>query len=438
MKKYLTLFFALLISTNAIAQIPAKALVGYFHNWNTANAPYIQLDQIDNRYNVVNISFATPQGGTDYDMDFTPSQTSQTEFITQIQNLQAQGKKVLISIGGANVTIQLDDANERDIFVTSMTNIIETYGFDGIDIDLESSSLLISGGTISDPIDPPIINMITAIEEIMADYFMTHDKKLLLTMAPETAYVQGGQSNFSDFWGAYLPLIDALRDSIDLMMVQLYNSGTMFGIDGNIYTQATTDFIVAMTEASIEGFNTNGGFFNGLPANKIIVALPACESAAGSGFTDPVSVQNAMLYLKGNGIQPGAYTLFNEGGYPDLRGMMTWSINWDAVNTCGNNYEFAQNFELIFGPISSTEHSVLDEFRMYPNPVSDLLHLEFGSDLKNGLLEITDMSGKVIWQSETNNRDSFVIDVRNITNGFYFVKAQTLNEVRVLKLVISR
>jgi len=413
-------------------------LVGYFHNWNTPNAPYIQLDQIDNRYNVINVSFATPQGGTDYDMEFTPSQASQADFITQIQNLQGLGKKVLISIGGANVSIQLDNSIEREIFVSTMTNIIETYGFDGIDIDLESSSLLISGGSISVPVDEPIINLISGVEEIMADYYMTHNKKLLLTMAPETAYVQGGQSSFGGFWGSYLPLIDALRDSIDLMMVQLYNSGTMFGIDGNVYAQANADFIVAMTEATIEGFNTDGGFFNGLPANKIIVALPACESAAGGGFTDPATVQDALLYLKGNGIQPGAYTLFNEGGYPDLRGMMTWSINWDAVNTCGNSYEYAQNFEFIFGPIVSVEEANLKAFQMYPNPASDVLHLNFGTDLPDGTIEIAGMNGKVIWQSNLTELNSVDLDVRDFTSGFYFVKVQTLDEAKVLKLVIAR
>ncbi len=438
MKSVYTLLSFLLISSLTFAQIPSKALVGYFHNWNTTNAPYIQLDQIDNRYNVINISFATPQAGTDYDMEFTPSQTSQAEFINQIQNLQAQGRKVLISIGGANISIQLDDANEREIFVTSMTDIIETYGFDGIDIDLESSSLVISGGTISIPVDPPIINLISGIEEIMADYFMTHDKKLLLTMAPETAYVQGGQSSYGGFWGSYLPLIDALRDSIDLMMVQLYNSGTMFGIDGNIYSQASADFIVAMTEATIEGFNTDGGFFNGLPEDKIIVALPACMSAAGSGFTDPVLVQDAMLYLKGNGIQPGAYTLFNEGGYPNLGGMMTWSVNWDAVNTCGNSYEFAQNFEFIFGPIVSTEEQHLEELRMYPNPVADVLHLDLGVDLQNSIVEIVGMDGQLVWRDEVEGVNLLEVNVRDFTSGFYFVKVQTLLGTSVLKLVVAR
>lgn len=29
--------------------------------------------------------------------------------------------------------------------------------------------------------------------------------------------------------------------------------------------------------------------------------------------------------------------------------LVTWSINWDAVSSCGNIYVYASNFERIFG-----------------------------------------------------------------------------------------
>ncbi|HSK13113.1 MAG TPA: fibronectin type III domain-containing protein, partial [Phnomibacter sp.] len=160
---------------------------------------------------------------------------------------------------------------------------------------------------------------------------------------------QGGQSNYSGVWGGYLPVIHALRDSIDMLNVQLYNSGTMYGIDRRIYTQGTADFIVAMTEAVIKGFQTNGGFFSGLPAHKVGVGLPACSNAAGGGYVAPATVKAAVDYLRGIGPKPGTYTLVQAGGYPDLRGMMTWSINWDRVSNCGGTYGFAQNYETIFG-----------------------------------------------------------------------------------------
>ncbi|MBK8845113.1 MAG: fibronectin type III domain-containing protein [Bacteroidetes bacterium] len=351
---------ACLVLNLAIAQSPTPALVGYFHNWNDGAAPYIQLNQIDSRYNVIEVAFAEPEFGTDYKMVFSPAQTSQANFISQIQTLKSQNKKVLISIGGANATVSLDNIAERDTFVARMTGIVNTYGFDGIDIDLEGSSVLVSGGTIANPTDAKIINLINAIKQIMINYRAQYGKKLFLTMAPETAFIQGGMSAYGSIWGAYLPIVHALRDSIDILQVQLYNSGTMYGIDGNIYTQGTADFIAAMAEAVIVGFNTQGGYFAGLPASKVAIALPACPQAAGGGFTPTSTVAAAINYLKGTGPKPGSYTRSNPNGYQDLRGLMTWSINWDAVNTCNNSsYEFATNYQSLFNAAPSCTTAVV-------------------------------------------------------------------------------
>ena len=86
--------FVILFYAIGKTQVPDPALIGYWHNWNDVNAPYIQLDQVDARYNIINLSFATPQFGTDYKMEFIPDQVSQSVLISQIQNLQTANKKV--------------------------------------------------------------------------------------------------------------------------------------------------------------------------------------------------------------------------------------------------------------------------------------------------------------------------------------------------------
>jgi chitinase len=341
------------LATSLFAQLPNPALVGYWHNWNTANAPYIQLEQVDNRYNVIAVAFAVPRTGTDYDMTFTPSGgVTVANFKTKIQTLQGQGKKVLLSIGGGGTALSLSSTTERDVFASSMLTLLTSYGFDGMDIDIEGTGLSLTGGTIAAPVDASVINLIAATKTIMQSYYVAKGKQLLLTMAPETAFVQGGMSSYSGVWGAYLPVIQGLRDSLALVHVQLYNSGSMYGINRGIYTQGTADFIVALTEAVIRGFTTSGsgGTFVGLPASKVAIGLPACTSAAGGGFTTETVVASAVNYLRGVGPKPGTYTLVQSGGYPTLRGMMTWSMNWDAVATCNTaSYKYAQNFQTLFG-----------------------------------------------------------------------------------------
>jgi chitinase len=429
MKKIYFFFLLSLITIVTNAQITGSALVGYWHNWNST-PPYIQLNQIDNRYNVIELAFAMPTSTSDMTMVFTPDVVTQSTLISQIQTLKSQGKKVLISIGGATAYIDLTTTANKNAFISSMTSIINTFDFDGIDIDIESgNSVLISGGiTISNTTgDPAMTHLIDAIKQIMGTYKTQHAKKLFLTMAPETAYVQGGQSGFGSIWGGYLPIINALRDSLDILQVQLYNSGTMYGIDGNIYTQGTSDFIIAMTEAVIHGFNTSGGYFNGLPANKVAVGLPACTNAAGGGYVDTNTLKAAIKYLKGVGPKPGSYTLQQSGGYPTLKGLMTWSINWDAFSSCGGVYEFATAYQSLFTTITDVDISenFSAEYLVFPNPAEDEISINIPEDETLNSVEIFDISGKQLLQTNKQHQ----IDVNILNAGIYLVKIKTTNTV---------
>ncbi|MFM8840404.1 MAG: glycosyl hydrolase family 18 protein [bacterium] len=329
-----------------VASLAQHELVGYFHNWNSQDVAWVHPQNIDARYTVIAVAFAMPVSNTDMTMTFTPENMSVQAFKQAIAQLKAQGKKVLISIGGATAYLDFPNDNAKQAFITSMNDIMDTYDFDGIDIDIEHGNcIIITGGTIANPSNASQVRLIDAIKTIMNHHQSSKGKKMILTMAPETAYVQGGQSGFGSIWGGYLPIIHALRDSLDILQVQLYNSGTMYGIDRNIYTQGTADFIVAMTEAVIQGFATAGGQFNGLPASKVAVGLPSCTSAAGGGYVDTATIMKAMKYLRGKGSKPGSYAMVSGSGYPNLKGMMTWSINWDAKAQCNGAYSFAECYQ---------------------------------------------------------------------------------------------
>lgn len=409
---------------DGFAQQPDPVLIGYWHNWSSLNAPYIPLDQIDPRYDVVDVAFALPKSGTDHDMVFVPEQVSPTVFSSQVKALQAQGRKVLISVGGATATIKLDNVAERDVFVASMLQILYDYGFDGMDIDLEGSSLFVTGGSITAPVDPPIVHLIEAVRQIMGSFHSATGRRLMLTMAPETAFVQGGQSAYSGVWGAYLPVIHALRDSIEILHVQLYNSGTMYGIDGKIYTQGTADFILAMCEAVIQGFATQGGYFGGLPASRIAVGLPACPLAAGGGYTDTTTVRAAIDHLRGMGPQPGTYALKEPNGYPNFRGMMTWSINWDATAACGGSYTYAQHFDDLFGePISLlADQGAAPPMLLFPNPTNALLHLRLpGHGTPFHSVTVQDALGRTVHTHDFPG-DAATLDVSSLPAGTYLLR----------------
>jgi chitinase len=401
------------------AHAQSPDLVGYWHNWNDGNAPYLELSQVDPRYTVVEVSFAVPAVGSTCEMVFAPAETAPATFIADVAALQAQGRKVLISIGGANATVHLDSDAERDQFVSTMLGILDTYGFDGIDIDLEGASVAISGGTIANPTDARITRLIDAVNSIADQYEAANGVPMMLTMAPETAYVQGGMSAYGGIWGAYLPIIDALRNRLDILQVQLYNSGSMYGIDGGIYTQGTADFIVSQTEALLQGFTTGGGFFAPLPPEKVAIGLPACPLAAGGGYVTPAVLEQAVDYLRGTGPQPGSYP--RVASYPTLRGLMTWSINWDDVGSCAVADEYAQAFEDIFGITTAVQEAPDADISVWPVPVdAGVLHvngLQGGEDLI-----LLDAMGRLV-ASDRAGSDRAVLAL-DLPTGAYLLRVE--------------
>ncbi len=398
-------------------------LIGYLKNWQSSSTPFLLLDEVDERYDYLIMAFATPSANNDYDIQFVPQGINSQDFADLVQTVQANGKKVLLSIGGATAPISLDNPNETNIFISTVSDLLALYGFDGLDIDLEGNSLAVSGGSIQSPVDAPILQLIDAIKALMQQYRIDQGKKMILSITPETAFVQGGQSTYNGVWGAYLPLIHALRDSIDLLQVQLYNSGSMYGIDGNIYEQGTADFVVSQTEAVIQGFFTDGGVFQGLSANQVAVGLPACPNAAGGGWLPPEELKSAMRYLLGQGPQPGNYNLVQSGGYPDLAGMMCWSVNWDAEESCGGYYTYADVFQEVFGSMTDTKESPAFAkcYTIYPNPASDQLHITPCKETTNqplGHIQIFDLLGRLVLEKECEEDQADIL-LQNLPSGLY-------------------
>lgn len=314
----------------AAAATGDKIIVGYWHNFDNGSAN-IRLRDVSPNFDVIQVAFAEPSGGSQTgNMVFTPYNSTVSEFQADIDFLQARGQKVLISIGGANGVVELLTAQAKTNFVNSMKNIINQYGFDGFDIDLEGSSLSLNSGDTDfrNPTTPKIVNLIAAAREILSSY----GSSFLLTMAPETAFVQGGAGQYGGIWGAYLPVIHALRNDLDYLHVQHYNSGSMLGPDGRAYTQGTPDFHVALAEMMLVGFPVAGNPNNVFPPlrpDQILIGLPASPQAAGGGYTTEANVQKALDYLIKGQSFGGSYVLRNPAGYPELKGLMTWSINWD-------------------------------------------------------------------------------------------------------------
>ncbi|MEU3605836.1 glycoside hydrolase family 18 protein [Streptomyces sp. NPDC035033] len=334
-------------------ELPARALVGYLHASFANGSGYTRMADVPDSWDVINLAFGEPTSVTSGDIRFRlcpqtecPNVESEADFKAAIKAKQAAGKKVLISIGGQNGQVQLATTAARDAFVSSVSKIIDEYGLDGLDIDFEGHSLSLQNGDTDfrSPTSPVIVNLIQAVKTLKAKY----GAKFVLTMAPETFFVQLGYQFYgSGPWGgqdpragAYLPVIHALRDDLTLLHVQDYNSGPIMGLDNQYHSMGGADFHIAMTDMLLTGFPVAGNaerFFPGLRPDQVAIGLPA-STQAGNGHTTPTEVNKALDCLT---KKQNCGTYQTHGTWSSLRGLMTWSINWDRFN----NWEFSRNFD---------------------------------------------------------------------------------------------
>ncbi|MCP2257432.1 Chitinase [Streptoalloteichus tenebrarius] len=319
--------------------LPRHALIGYLHASFANGSGYLRMADVPDAWDVINLAFGEPTSVTSGDIRFTlcpvsecPTVESEAEFVAAIRAKQAKGKKVLISIGGANGQVQLTTTAARDKFVQSVSAIIDKYGLDGLDIDFEGHSLYLNPGDTDfrNPTAPVIVNLISALRTLKSRY----GDRFVLTMAPETFFVQvgyqfyGGAGGGDNRTGSYLPVIHAMRDALTVLHVQDYNSGPVMGLDNQYHTMGGADFHIAMTDMLKAGFPVarTGHTFPGLREDQIAFGLPAAVSA-GNGHTAPAAVHQALNCLARN-QNCGSYAL-RGGASPAIRGLMTWSINWD-------------------------------------------------------------------------------------------------------------
>jgi chitinase len=317
-------------------QIPKRVLVGYWHNFDNGSG-FIRLRDVSRDFDVIDVAFGEPAPGSRSTIQFIPDvRTSAAEVQADIAQLKSEGKKVLLSLGGANGHVELPTETDRQNFINSISNLITQYGFNGIDIDLEGGSVTLNAGDTDfrNPTTPKIRNLISATRAI-ADRF---GPDFILSMAPETFFVQVGFQAYGGAAGAYLPVIHGLRDKLNFIHVQHYNTGTVAALDGQVYGSGTADFQVAMAEMLLQGFPVGGNpsmFFPALREDQVAIGLPATPPAAGSGYTPPAEIAKAINYLVLGNSYGGRYVLRKPSGYPNFRGVMTWSINWDRFANFG-------------------------------------------------------------------------------------------------------
>ncbi|WP_435053390.1 carbohydrate binding domain-containing protein [Kitasatospora phosalacinea] len=305
-----------------------KVLQGYWENWDGASngvhpglgwTPITDSRIGQHGYNVLTTAFPVIlsdgtvlwQDGMDTGVKVpTPAEMCQAK---------ANGATVLMSIGGAAAGIDLSSSAVADKFVATIVPILKKYNFDGIDIDIETG---LSGSGSIGTLSASQSNLIRIIDGVLGQM----PAGFGLTMAPETAYVTGGSVTYGSIWGSYLPIIKKYVDNGRLWWLNMqYYNGSMYGCSGDSYSAGTVQGFTAQTTCLNNGLTIQGTTIK-VPYDKQVPGLPA-QSGAGGGYMAPSLVSQA-------------YGSFNG----QLKGLMTWSINWDGSKgwTFGDNVKALQ------------------------------------------------------------------------------------------------
>jgi len=293
--------------TNCGGSLPTHILTGYWQDFTNGATP-LRLSAVNSNYDLIAVAFANADpnttGAVTFSIDSGLSSAlggyTASDFTSDVATLHAAGKKVIISVGGQNGTVTVDDAASATNFANSVYSLMTTYGFDGVDIDFENG------------LNPTY--MASALRQLSAKA----GSSLIITLAPQTIDMQSTS-------GDYFQLALSIKDILTVVNMQYYNSGTMDGCDGNVYAEGTVDFITALACIQLQG---------GLRPDQVGLGLPASSSAAGSGYVSPAVVNDALDCLA-QGTNCGSFKPSTT--YPTIRGAMAWSISWDA----SNSYNFA-------------------------------------------------------------------------------------------------
>ncbi|WP_407636978.1 chitinase [Hamadaea tsunoensis] len=288
--------------------LPKHLLTGYWQNFTNGATP-LKLASVPTTYDIVAIAFANADpgnaGGVTFTVDSGLSSAlggyTDAQLKADVTTLHSRGQKVILSVGGEKGSVSVGSSAAATNFANSVYAIMSSFGFDGVDIDLENG-----------------LNA-TYMEQALRSLRSKAGSGLLITMAPQTIDMQSTGT-------AYFSLALNIKDILTIVHTQFYNSGSMLGCDQMFaYSQGTVNFMTALACIQLQ---------SALRPDQVALGLPATSGAAGGGYVAPSVVDSALDCLAAG---TGCGSFVPPAKWPAIRGAMTWSINWDAAN----GYNFA-------------------------------------------------------------------------------------------------
>lgn len=263
--------------------LPAKMVGGYWMKWAASQAP--RFAEVDQKYNTIYLAFAEGQWGSGK-LTFAQNRQSREQFKADVDAARARGQRVILSIGGEGVVVDLSSDQRCQQAVDSLAWIRDNEAvFDGIDWDIEMPSLHSDG-------------MYCVSRKLKAKY----GNNFAITMAP---------AGNRDDYKALAKRLGADLDFIGIQYYDYYEPSQQSRIDGVKWRsqQLIADYGIASSKIGI-GFRVTDGNNRYVP------------DGVGSNWWSINGAKDAVRQLE---------TL-----YPNMRGGYLWEVRADWIN--GNRW----------------------------------------------------------------------------------------------------
>lgn len=204
-------------------------------------------------------------------------------------------------------------------------------------------------------------------------------------------------------------------------------SGTNQVGTGGVWVTPT---LSATTTFYAQSFNgTCGSAF--IPATATMVGLPTVSV----GPDTAVEIGTAYLMDAGAGF---SFYQWNTGDqtqtvnilYPD-----TFCVTVTDANGCTNS-----DCAIIDFFVGISNASTNSAFSIYPNPANDNFNISFNKSMRNSIVAVVDVSGKIVLVNNFEKADvgtQLTINTTNLASGIYFVRISSEEKQYFQKLVIE-
>jgi hypothetical protein len=115
--------------------------------------------------------------------------------------------------------------------------------------------------------------------------------------------------------------------------------------------------------------------------------------------------------------------LFNRNQY-DVQTIRQWYAN-DNFPSCDPQ---------VTAGIADSQPEI-NELRLYPNPSSDLIYIDYKALSKAVTIEIYDVRGQLLKNIKMNNQSTNVISVSDLSSGLYLLKVNDGKNTKIQRFV---